>query len=390
MNSPDVIIVGAGITGCAAAFELSKSNLKIEVIEKYKPAAMASGWTLAGVRQSGRHSAEIPLAKYSVQEWPNLVEILGSDTGYTQMGNLRLARNEEEVIIIKNLVRNQKKAGLDIKYLSENKDIQEIAPALSKKIIAASFCSTDGHAEPIKTVQAYKTAAERNGVIFSSNEEVLEINVKSNRVRSVRTSKRDVETQTCILANGIHCNALLKNLGMRIPLDVPIVTVIQTEKTAEMLKPVIGVANANLAMRQELNGCFRITSGAQKWNGKLEEKDRMPYAATSLEKIHFTIERAIEVIPNLSQCSIKSFWGGLLDLTPDALPVIDQIKEYEGLIVASGFSGHGFGIAPAIGGILADLTMKAPARLPIDPFSLYRFKKNDTLKEEENKPTLHG
>ena len=390
MNSPDVIIVGAGITGCAAAFELSKSNLKIEVIEKYQPASMASGWTLAGVRQSGRHSTEIPLAKYSVQEWPNLVEILGGDTGYTQMGNLRLARNEEEVITIKNLVRDQEKAGLDIKYLNENKDIQEITPALSKKIIAASFCSTDGHAEPMKTVQAYKTAAERNGVTFSNYEEVLKINVKSNRVSSIRTSKRNIDTQTCILANGIHCNSLLKSLGMKIPLDVPIVTVIQTEKTAKILKPVIGVANADLAMRQELNGCFRITSGVQKWGGKLEEKNSLPYAATSLEKMHFTIARSIEVIPKLSQCSIKSFWGGLIDLTPDALPVIDKIKEYEGLIVASGFSGHGFGIAPAIGGILADLTMNDPPRLPIDPFSFYRFKKNNNLKEEENEPTLHG
>ena len=351
---------------------------------------MASGWTLAGVRQSGRHSTEIPLAKYSVQEWPNLVEILGGDTGYTQMGNLRLARNEEEVITIKNLVRDQEKAGLDIKYLNENKDIQEITPALSKKIIAASFCSTDGHAEPIKTVQAYKTAAERNGVTFSNYEEVLKINVKSNRVSSIRTSKRNIDTQTCILANGIHCNSLLKSLGMKIPLDVPIVTVIQTEKTAKILKPVIGVANADLAMRQELNGCFRITSGVQKWGGKLEEKNSLPYAATSLEKMHFTIARSIEVIPKLSQCSIKSFWGGLIDLTPDALPVIDKIKEYEGLIVASGFSGHGFGIAPAIGGILADLTMKDPPRLPIDPFSFYRFKKNNNLKEEENEPTLHG
>ena len=177
---------------------------------------------------------------------------------------------------------------------------------------------------------------------------------------------------------------------MKIPLDVPIVTVIQTEKTAKILKPVIGVANADLAMRQELNGCFRITSGVQKWGGKLEEKNSLPYAATSLEKIHFTIARSIEVIPKLSQCSIKSFWGGLIDLTPDALPVIDQIKEYEGLIVASGFSGHGFGIAPAIGGILADLTMNDPPRLPIDPFSFYRFKKNNNLKEEENEPTLHG
>ena len=350
---------------------------------------MASGWTLAGVRQSGRHSAEIPLAKYSVQEWPNLVEILGSETGYTQKGNLRLARNKEEIIIIKNLVRDQKKAGLDITYLRENKDVQEIAPSLSKKVLAASFCSTDGHAEPLKTVQAYKTAAERNGVTFSNHEEVLKINVTSNRVNSVKTSKRIVDTETCILANGIHCNFLLKELGMKIPLEVPIVTVIQTEKTAEILKPVIGVANANLAMRQELNGCFRITSGVQKWDGKLEEKNRMPYAATSLEKIHFTIERSIEVLPKIRECSIKSFWGGLIDLTPDALPVIDKIEEYDGLIVASGFSGHGFGIAPAIGSILADLTMKKTPRLPVDPFSLYRFKKN-TLKEEKNEPTLHG
>ena len=106
--------------------------------------------------------------------------------------------------------------------------------------------------------------------------------------------------------------------------------------------------------------------------------------------MHFTIERSIEIIPNLRQCSVKSFWGGLIDLTPDALPVIDQIKEYDGLIVASGFSGHGFGIAPAIGAILADLTMKKTPRLPIDPFSLYRFKENNLLKEQENEPTLHG
>ena len=390
MDSPDVIIIGAGITGCAAAFELSKSNLKIEVIEKYKPGSMASGWTLAGVRQSGRHHAEMPLAKYSVRKWPNLEEILGNSTGYTQKGNLRLARNEKEEKIIRSLVSEQKKAGLDITYLRENKDVQEIAPALSDKILAASFCPTDGHAEPIKTVNAYKKAAERNGVTFSTHEEVLKINVKYNGVRSVSTSKRIVNTQTCILANGIHCNSLLKDLGQKIPLEVPIVTVIQTEKTAKILEPVIGVANANLAMRQELNGSFRMTSGFQKWTGNLKEKYRRPYAATSLEKMHFTIERSIEIIPNLRQCSVKSFWGGLIDLTPDALPVIDQIKEYDGLIVASGFSGHGFGIAPAIGAILADLTMKKTPRLPIDPFSLYRFKENNLLKEQENEPTLHG
>jgi len=94
------------------------------------------------------------------------------------------------------------------------------------------------------------------------------------------------------------------------------------------------------------------------------------------------------VIPKLRQCSMKSFWGGLLDLTPDALPVIDKIEEYEGLILASGFSGHGFGIGPAIGGILSDLATEKKPRLPIDPFSLYRFQKNNIIEEKEL--TLHG
>ena len=390
MNSPDVVIVGAGITGCSTAFELSKSDLKIEVVEKYYPGSMGSGWTLAGVRQSGRHPAEIPLAKYSVEKWPGLAEILGKGTGYTQQGNLRLARNEEEEKIIKNLVSDQKKAGLDLKYLNDNKTVREIAPALSEKILSASFCPTDGHAEPIETLEAYKYAAERNGVTFSTEEEVLKINVANGRLTSIRTSKRLIDTQSCVLAAGIYCNSLLRNLGKRIPLEVPIVTVIQTEKAKELIKPVIGVANANLAMRQELSGCFRITSGVQKWKGQLEEKNKKPYAATTLEKIQSTLCRSIEVIPKLGQCSVRTFWGGLIDLTPDALPVVDKVQECDGLIVASGFSGHGFGIAPAIGGILADLTLKKPARLPIEPFSLYRFQKNNILKHEENEPSLHG
>ena len=92
--SPDVVIVGAGITGCVTAYELSKSGLRVQVIEKYYPASMGSGWTLAGVRQSGRHPAELPLAQYSVEKWLNLDEALDADTGYVQAGNLRLARSE--------------------------------------------------------------------------------------------------------------------------------------------------------------------------------------------------------------------------------------------------------------------------------------------------------
>ena len=124
--SPDVVIVGAGITGCATAYELSKSGLRVQVIEKYYPAAMGSGWTLAGVRQSGRHAAELPLAQYAVEKWRNLDEALGADTGYVQAGNLRLARSEEEVKKVKSLVDSQRR---------ENLNITLLLPTLCKSVI---------------------------------------------------------------------------------------------------------------------------------------------------------------------------------------------------------------------------------------------------------------
>lgn len=96
MEKFDVVVVGAGITGCATAYALARSGAKVVVIDRYGPAAMASGWTLAGVRQSGRHPAELPLPMAAVKRWQVLHEELDAPTYYKQRGNLRLARNQAE------------------------------------------------------------------------------------------------------------------------------------------------------------------------------------------------------------------------------------------------------------------------------------------------------
>ena len=97
MSAPDVLIIGAGITGAVAALELTEMGAKVEVVDRYGPAAMASGWTLAGVRQSGRHPAELPLARDAVKRWQELDRRLEARTSYRQEGNLRLARTEAEI-----------------------------------------------------------------------------------------------------------------------------------------------------------------------------------------------------------------------------------------------------------------------------------------------------
>ena len=153
-NPPDVLIIGAGISGCAAAYELAREGYKVHVLERYAPGAMASGWTLAGVRQSGRDPAELPLAQRAVRLWTTLSQRLEADTGYRQHGNLRLARNAAEVEVIRALVAAPANAGLGLRLLEDPADIRELAPCLSAQVLAASYCASDGHADPLATLAA--------------------------------------------------------------------------------------------------------------------------------------------------------------------------------------------------------------------------------------------
>src|SRR3954471_13598494 len=105
--STDVVVIGAGISGAAAAWELARDGVAVTLLDRYGPAAMASGWTLAGVRQSGRHPAELPLARAAVALWGELDGRLGADVRYRRRGNLRLARTEAEIPVIERLVAEQ-------------------------------------------------------------------------------------------------------------------------------------------------------------------------------------------------------------------------------------------------------------------------------------------
>ena len=103
----DVVVIGAGISGAASAYELARRGFRVTLLDRYSPAAMASGWTLAGVRQSGRHPAELPLATAAVERWAGLGGELEGETRYRRNGNLRLARTAEEVPVIRSLVERQ-------------------------------------------------------------------------------------------------------------------------------------------------------------------------------------------------------------------------------------------------------------------------------------------
>ncbi|MBM6595130.1 NAD(P)/FAD-dependent oxidoreductase [Microvirga pudoricolor] len=390
MNA-DVVIVGSGISGAASAYELAKAGLKVVLVDRFGPAAMASGWTLAGVRQSGRHPAELPLAKAAVEIWATLAEDLDGETGYRRGGNLRLARTPEEVPVIETLVKEQRAAGLDLTILPTTADVRAVAPALSETVLLASHCPSDGSADPATTVQSFVRAAERLGAVTRFGERAQRILVENGRVAGVETDKGRISSARVVVAAGIFGNELLKPLGYEVPLQVPMVTVLRSAPVDPVLEQVIGVANADCAGRQENNGRFRVTSGLQDWHGGLRERQSenglrpsvLPTGASMAEVVRLFGE----VVPAFAEAQIEDYWAGLIDLTPDALPVIDGTLDPEGLIVAMGFSGHGFCLGPITGRIISDLAQDRQTDLPIQPFGIRRFA---GLRNSQEPATLHG
>jgi sarcosine oxidase subunit beta len=380
-----VIIIGGGISGTAAAYELARNGVNVTLLERGELASMASGWTLAGVRQSGRHPSELPLAAAAVARWQGLDEELKAETEYRQNGNLRLALSEADVPTIKRVVEASTAAGINITYLDTVDDVHAIAPALSDEMYGASFCPTDGHANPAKSVLAFADAAKRHGATIRTGVEVTGITTTGGKVTGVETSDGPIGADIVIVAAGVYTPRLLEPLGLKLPLRLCHVPAVQTVPAPPMLAQVIGIASGKFAGRQQVDGRFRLTLGNSPWDGG-EWHDQYNVQPT-LEQVRETIEVSTRILPAIQGLRVAQVWGGLLDLTPDALPVIERSPEIDGLIIAAGFSGHGFCLGPITGQILADLAVFGTTELPIEAFQLSRFAERTSDAESL---TLHG
>ncbi|HVE48773.1 MAG TPA: FAD-binding oxidoreductase [Casimicrobiaceae bacterium] len=369
---PDIVVVGGGIVGAATAYWLADEGHEVALLEAHAIAAMGSGWSLGGVRQSGRHPAEMPLAKAAVALWPSLAERLGRDVEYRQNGNLRLARTPDEVNVIRKLVEDQRAIGLDLTFLPDNGRVRDVAPVLSEHVLAASYCTTDGHANPALTTVAFADAAARLGATIREGVAVHRLVVERGHVSGVETSEGFVPAGVVVVAGGILAPDLLAPLGIDFPIAIRQTTVLQTEPIAQCLDQVFGVANADCAGRQEVDGRLRVSSGIGRWPGTAATWREADLTTSAAEQARI-VDLVSRVVPVVRSARAHRFWIGLIDVTPDALPVIDQPSGIENLVVAAGFSGHGFGIGPATGQVVADLALQREPRLELGAFRLSRF-----------------
>ena len=371
-QSFDVVIVGGGITGCAAAYELATSGANVAVIEQYELATMGSGRTLAGVRQSGRHPDELPLAIAAVKRWQQLGEELHADLEYRQHGNLRLAEDDADVALIRKMVGEQHELGLEVQFLDGSDAVRDVAPALSESIQAASFTPSDGHANPIATVRAYADAAGRAGAQIQTGTTVTGLETQNGRIAGVRTDSGSLAADKVVVACGIETPEVLRLVGLELPISLALVPVIQTVPIAPLLDQVLGTAKAHFAARQEAGGRMRFSSGGHPVDLTPDEvtEDLMQPSCTRAGE---TLMRGVSIIPELSDVPVNQIWGGLVDLTADGVPVIDEVTGIPGLFVAAGFCGHGFCLGPVSGEIIADLIHNRDSRFSLEPFRWNRL-----------------
>ena len=232
-------------------------------------------------------------------------------------------------------------------------------------------------------MHAFAAAAQRAGADIRTGVRVLSIETDGTRVTGVRTATEMIPAERVIVAAGVYAPKLLDPLGIHIPFDIVVVPAIQTEVVDPLLGQVLGIPTGGFAGRQQADGRFRLTGSSIPWTATEHTAENvMP----TLAQISDTITWSTRLIPALKEVRATSLWGGLIDKTPDALPVIEVTPEVEGLVVATGFSGHGFCLGPVTGEILADLVTEGITSHPIAPFARARL---DSMGKTED-VTLHG
>ena len=366
----DAVIVGAGIHGCSTALQLARAGIETVVFEHAHPGRHASGVNAGGVRRLGRHIAEIPLSLASMSLWQDIESLVDDDCGFQQTGQVKVAENTVEMETLRERVKGLQQCGFKHEKIITDKELRELAPAVSQHCCGAIYTKRDGHANPFKTVSAFYRAAQKAGARFYCNEKVKSI-TRTTDIWEIKSDSFVLQAPLLINAAGAWGNRIAKKLGENVPLEPTALMLMISEKVNPFCRPVVGAVGRTLSFKQFSNGTVLIGGGHKGW---VDTKNRRAYL--NIKELAINARTAQSIFPIMKNARIVRCWAGVEGFTPDNLPIISKSQTYPDTYHLFGFSAHGFQLGPITGKIMKDMILTGKSKLPIDSFRIDRFKHN--------------
>lgn len=384
-DTADVVIVGGGIEGAAAAWALAQRGVTdVLVVERDTVGSGMTGKSSGIVRCHYGVSSLAAMAANGLEVFEAAEEIFGHDIGFHQNGYV-VGVGEPNVDSLRKSLAAQRAVGVD----TEEIDAAEVArlwPYADLEPFAAfGFEPRGGFGDGYRTAQAFATSARAKGVRIRQGTAMTDLSISGGRVTGVRLSDgTEASTGNVVVATGVWTRDLLAQQGIDVPIRVVREQIVMIspgiDRDAVAKLPVFSDLVSLQYIRPEPSG--EVLFGNSDLS-HVQEADPDAYLNRATDDfVDVTIDRVGTRFPGFADASIISSYAGCYDVTPDWNPVISR-TDVEGLVVAAGFSGHGFKIAPAVGTLIADLVVdgrSADPRIPETDFRLSRFGEGDLLR----------
>jgi glycine/D-amino acid oxidase-like deaminating enzyme len=360
----------------------------------------------------------VPLAIESLRQWDGMAQRVGAEVGFTRAGACYLCETPREVAAYEAWLDNARQWQVRSRILGPD-EVDKLVPGSSRRWAGALYTDNDGRAEPQLAVPLMAQAARRLGAVIVTGCAARGFETTSGRLTAVVTERGTVECDAAVLAGGAWSRLFCGNMGI----DFPQLKILGSVMRTEPLQgpPELAVAGPDFAFRKRRDGGYTVARrnkyeafvvpdsfrllprffGAAirtrkeyrlRLIGRFREEARLPRRWTLDQTSPFEDIRILDPQPNpaiveesrknlvrafpaFAPAKIAQSWGGLIDTTPDAVPVIGPVPSVPGFFLMSGFSGHGFGIGPGAGRLMAELVIGAAPVVDPSPFRFERFER---------------
>jgi len=415
----DVVVIGAGIAGTATSYFLAQHGLKVVLCEKGRVAGEQSSRSFGWIRQQGRDWGELPVMMESNRIWRGLATETGeADLTFTESGCYYLAESQSDLAGYEQWCERAKQYELGTQMLTAG-EVRSRFPDLVGNWVGAMVTLSDGRGEQFTAVPALARAARRRGVSVIENCAVRTVDIEAGRVAGVITEKGRIRCEKVVLAAGVWSTHFAANAGVNLPQLAVCSSGTRTEQCPEVVSANLSMDGLSLLRRDD--GSYTVSSSdrsvhylspasfkyfgkflallkqsgryinlklkaphgypgtwgsPRRWTGdEISPFERLrvldpPVSPTMVKRVE---TRLPERCPALKDVKLAEAWTGMIDATPDAVPTLGEDPALKGLYIATGLSGHGFGIGPAIGRVVADLVREAPPGQNLERFRPTRF-----------------